>query len=87
MTPHWLTITTEAKRRSRARIKETRVRTVLCHHPDAVLVLTGEHGRRVLEQVAERWNSSGYTTSSSFTRCRADFPTEAARKSFTLSIS
>ena len=87
MTPTWITISKASVGRGRGGFKEPRTVTYLLSDPDAAHVLAGEHGRRVLAAAAEAWNRSGYQTSQITTRCRADYSTEAARKTFTLSIT
>jgi len=87
MSATWMVISKTSKAKTRARIVEERITSFLLSDPDAAHVLPGEHGRRVLEAIAEAWNRSGYQTSNNFTRCRGDCLSESARRNFTLSIS
>lgn len=82
----WRTITEQRKARDRARIKVERVSTKLIHYTGAIHTLRGLGGMRTLAEVCEAWNQSGFDQPDP-TRCRADFATEAARKTFTLSIT
>ena len=73
--PLWsLTVRDGLRKHPRSRELEGRIETVLAAtaEPRAQHSLRGEHGRRVLEAVAARWNAAGFLTSTRTTWCKAD---------------
>ena len=79
----WILDTRRSVRRSRARIPEARSVSILMHRASAgVVILHGEHGRRVLEAAAARWNAEGFDPPGQVTRCAADHQTEAGRRKY-----
>ena len=83
----WQLTTRTAKSRDRARLPVSKVITKLRFFMGGEHTLRGEHGRRILTSIAAQWNTHGRDCPDVSPRCRADYSTEAARKTFTLSIT
>lgn len=79
----WILSTRQSIRRSRARITEERLTCTLMHMTSAgTITLRGEHGRRVLEAIADRWNAQGFDPPGTITRCAGDHLSETARRKY-----
>jgi hypothetical protein len=79
----WILATRRTVRRSRARIPEARSVSILMHRSSAgVITLNGEHGRRVLEAAAARWNAENFDPPGEVTRCAADYLSKAGRRKY-----
>ena len=79
----WILDTRHSVRRSRARIPEERLTCTMMQMSTAgTITLRGEHGRRVLAAVADRWNAQGFDPPGTITRCAGDHLSETARRKY-----
>jgi hypothetical protein len=80
---NWICATTEGKRRSRARITETRIVSTLMHmQSGGVHVLHGEHGQRILTEAERLWNTVNFNPGGVVTSCAGDYLTPASRSKY-----
>jgi len=78
----WSLKTTTAKRLTRARLREPKVVTKLSFMFGGDIALRGEHGARVLTEIAEKWNAISFAPGGEVTRCAGDLQSQASRRKY-----